>query len=366
MTKSKRQAPGGMRKDDRLFTLGVSIIGGPMTEEFVEKNEVVARTIQIRGDQTLEDLHYAIFEAFDREEEHMYEFQVGGKAPMDPKARSYVLPMDMGDLFSECEPSGDVTGTTVGSIGLRVGEVFGYWFDFGDDWWHRIDVVEIADEAPPGDYPTVTSRVGESPPQYIDWDEDEELYLGETDIDADPNELAEVVSESYVDRFLALVELTDGFCDAHLDAEYRRLCRLMAAAVCCEGLPVLRGKPSSWAAGIVYALGRVNFLTDPSQTPHMTSPDIAAGFGVSPSTMMSKAKVIREEFELIPFDPRWCLPSLVAHNPLVWLIEVDGFLADARLAPRDVQVVAYEKGLIPFIPADHPEAFEDEDNDDDQ
>ena len=87
---------------------------------------------------------------------------------------------------------------------------------------------------------------------------------------------------AYSARFTALVELTDAFCDAHLTAEYKGLCREMAAAVCQNGSPVLRGKPQGWASGIVYALGRVNFLDDPSQTPHMKSSEIAAGFGVSP------------------------------------------------------------------------------------
>jgi hypothetical protein len=50
-----------------------------MTAEFAKRNKVISRTIQIRGDQTLEDLHHAIFAAFDREEEHMYEFQIGGQ-----------------------------------------------------------------------------------------------------------------------------------------------------------------------------------------------------------------------------------------------------------------------------------------------
>ena len=57
-----------MEQDDRLFTLEVCIISGPMTEKFVKKNKVISRTIQIRGDRTLEDLHYAIFDAFDRRE----------------------------------------------------------------------------------------------------------------------------------------------------------------------------------------------------------------------------------------------------------------------------------------------------------
>jgi len=155
----------------RLFTLDVAIIGGPITETFAKKNKTISRTIQIRSDQTLEKLHHAIFDAFDREEEHMYEFQVGGKGPQDPKARRYVLRMAMNDPFPEPhKPAGNVARTAIRSIGLKVGDRFGYWFDFGDDWWHQIDVVAIEDAAPKGRLPRVTKRVGESPPQYVDWD----------------------------------------------------------------------------------------------------------------------------------------------------------------------------------------------------
>jgi hypothetical protein len=74
-----------------VYTLDVFLLGGPMTNKFVKKNPVVSRTIQLRGDQTLLDLHHAIFEAFGRWEEHMFEFQFG-KGPMDPDAPRYVLP----------------------------------------------------------------------------------------------------------------------------------------------------------------------------------------------------------------------------------------------------------------------------------
>jgi hypothetical protein len=57
--------------------------------------------------------------------------------------------------------------------------MFAYWFDYGDDWWHRIDVVRIADEAPKGKYPRVTERVGESPPQYPDWEEEDVVEEGD-------------------------------------------------------------------------------------------------------------------------------------------------------------------------------------------
>ncbi|NIA21741.1 MAG: hypothetical protein GWP05_07215 [Anaerolineaceae bacterium] len=165
-------------------------------------------------------------------------------------------------------------------------------------------------------------------------------------------ELEAEVPESYRARFVAIVGLTDVLCDAHLNAEYKELCREMAVEICRDGSPVLRGKPESWAAGVVYALGRVNFLDDPSQTPHMRSAGIAKGFGISVGTMQAKAKTISEGLDLMPFDPDWTLPSKMDDNPLIWMLEVNGFLMDIRHAPREAQVVAYEKGLIPYVPAD--------------
>ena len=172
VVKREVRGPAGKSRAShkRLYTLEVAILSGPITKKFAKKNRVISRTIEIRGDQTLEDLHRAIFDAFDREEEHMYEFQIGGKGPMDPRARSYVLPMAMNDPFADRPPAGSVARTTIGSLGLKVDEAFGYWFDFGDDWWHQINVVGVAAHIPRGKYPKVTKRVGQSPPQYVDWD----------------------------------------------------------------------------------------------------------------------------------------------------------------------------------------------------
>src|SRR5262249_7424363 len=85
--KERRPADEGVR----LYTLEVFLLSGPITAQFARKNPVVSRIIQVRGDQTLQDLHHAIFDAFGRWEEHMYEFQFG-KGPMDPKGPRYVLP----------------------------------------------------------------------------------------------------------------------------------------------------------------------------------------------------------------------------------------------------------------------------------
>ena len=155
----------------RLYTLEVFLISGPVTEKFAKKNPVVSRTIQIRGDQTLEDLHHAIFDAFGRWDEHMYEFQFG-KGPMDPKAQQVRPARRLRDgQGEENRPAGRVDQTTLDSLGLKVGDRFGYWFDFGDDWWHQINVEAIEDKVPRGKFPKVTKKVGKSPPQYADEDE---------------------------------------------------------------------------------------------------------------------------------------------------------------------------------------------------
>jgi len=93
-----------------------------------------------------------------------------------PKARKYVLSGAFEKpIAGTPRAAGDVSHTSVGSIGFRKGDAFGYWFDFGDDWRHQINVLDVAEKAGTGKYPKVTRRVGESPPQYVDWDgEDDE------------------------------------------------------------------------------------------------------------------------------------------------------------------------------------------------
>jgi len=160
--------------DPRLFTLEVVLLGGPVVEAFRKENEVISRTIQVRADQTLEVLHEAIFGAFDRTDEHLYEFQVGGKRPMDPKSRRFTIRPEEDGFGPPRREAGLVARTTLGSLGLKVGDAFGYWFDFGDDWWHQINVAAVEEKAPAGRFPKVTARVGKSPPQYPDQEDDGE------------------------------------------------------------------------------------------------------------------------------------------------------------------------------------------------
>ena len=155
-------------------------------------------------------------------------------------------------------------------------------------------------------------------------------------------------------RYDEIVALTDEFSRQHLNEEYRELAQYMAAALCRKRQsPVVSGQVRSWACGIIYALGQVNFLSDKATPPYMTMAEVCAGFGVSPSTGGAKARAISDALKLRPvFDPEWTLPSMMDKNPLVWMAEVNGYLVDLRSMPREVQEIAFEKGMIPYIPDD--------------
>lgn len=149
----------------QLYILDVFLPRRPISKSFAKTKTGVSRLIQIRGDQTLEDLHHAIFAAFDREEEHLYEFQFG-QGPRDHHGPVYGL-QDTGGA----NEGGHVSETTIDTLRLKVGRSFGYLFDFGDNWQHQINVKTIEETVPQGQYPKVIKRVGKSPPQYMNEDE---------------------------------------------------------------------------------------------------------------------------------------------------------------------------------------------------
>lgn len=162
---------------------------------------------------------------------------------------------------------------------------------------------------------------------------------------------SEKVPEKMRAKFDAIVALTDQVCQEHLDEEYAQLARQATAALCRKRpSPLLSGRVNTWACGIVYALGFVNFLFDNTQDPHMNAADLCAAFGVAKSTAGSKSRAVRDALKMAQFDPNWYRPSKLDENPSAWMIMVDDWVVDARRLPPELQEIAYEKGLIPYVP----------------
>jgi len=161
------------------------------------------------------------------------------------------------------------------------------------------------------------------------------------------------VPKSMQPYYQSVTELTDNFCQKQLNTDYHVLARYATAALCRKKpSPLISGKSKTWAAAVIHALGTINFLFDKSHEPYISAADLAAAFSLSTSTVANKAKQIRDMLKMHRFDHYWCLPSQIKNASFAWMITFNDFIVDARTLPRDVQEIACEKGLIPYVYTD--------------
>ena len=162
---------------------------------------------------------------------------------------------------------------------------------------------------------------------------------------------SEKVPKIMQNRFKEIVEITDSFAKDRLNEEYAQLIRYALAALCRKRpSPLEKGKAATWACGVTHAIGMVNFLFDKSQSPNIGATDLYKAFGVGQSTGQGKSKLVRDMLGMFQMDPIWSLQSRVESNPLTWMVTVNGVIVDVRKMPLEVQELAYENGLIPYIP----------------
>ncbi len=126
----------------------------------------VVRTIAIRDDQTLEQLHEALRLAFGWADSHLYSFWLTGE--FWDQAGEYTAPFEVEEMD---KPKASAR-VPIGELGLRKGKTIAYVFDFGDEWRLLLKVVDrwqAGDES----YPMLVEAEGIPPPQYPELEEDE-------------------------------------------------------------------------------------------------------------------------------------------------------------------------------------------------
>jgi hypothetical protein len=164
---------------------------------------------------------------------------------------------------------------------------------------------------------------------------------------------SEDVPKSMQSKYQAVVEITDSFSKKFLNDEYAQLIRYAVAALCRKRpSPLVAGKVNTWACATTHAIGTVNFLFDKSQTPHIGASDLYKEFGIGQSTGQAKSKLVRDILKMNQLDQNWSFSSMLNSNPLVWMLSVNGIMVDVRRMPREVQEMAFDRGLIPHIPDD--------------
>ena len=123
------------------------------------------RKIKLSSKHSLEDLHLAIQEAFNFDNDHLYAFFMDGKRY---SRNAYHSPMgDEGPFTDEA---------IMEQLGLYVGQKILYYFDYGDSWEFAVQLLTIDEGERPLKNPKITEVKGEAPAQYEFYDEEEDGF----------------------------------------------------------------------------------------------------------------------------------------------------------------------------------------------
>ncbi len=107
--------------------------------------------------------------------------------------------------------------------------------------------------------------------------------------------------------------------------------------------PLLRGKVEIWAAGIMHAIGQVNFLSDKSFEPYVSFDELNHFFGTKKTTVGSKAADIKSMLKidrLTGFD--YMTDSMKDQHPIYNMVMVDGFIVPVSSLPPAYQQMVKE------------------------
>ncbi|WP_252248145.1 DUF6398 domain-containing protein [Clostridium sp. ZBS20] len=115
---------------------------------------------------------------------------------------------------------------------------------------------------------------------------------------------------SIVEKYEEILGKIKVFSNQYLNEQYEKLC---IKALHDLGMnhedSLKKGKSSSWAAGVVHAIGTVNNLFDVKEEPYIKALDLYKEFGVSNSTGSIKSKEVRNLLNISKDDEIWTVKS---------------------------------------------------------
>lgn len=126
----------------------------------------VVRKILVPDDITIYQLHLIIQDSMGWEHAHLYEFS-------DAKWKNTIrvgIPSDIDDGFEIYEaPLQSAFNVRLKDVFLEENNAkpFWYWYDFGDDWWHRISFLKISKKQLMEfeGHPVCIDAIGKCPPE---------------------------------------------------------------------------------------------------------------------------------------------------------------------------------------------------------
>jgi hypothetical protein len=134
----------------QTYVFGAELVGFPG----------VRRTITVRDDMTLVDLHYALQSAFGWDDDHLYSFWLDGSFWASHDGH-YMHPYHAASV----DPPGKSACARLDVLALDEGQLIAYEFDFGAEWRVMLGLREIRAGAG-SPVARCIEREGEAPPQY--------------------------------------------------------------------------------------------------------------------------------------------------------------------------------------------------------
>lgn len=116
------------------------------------------------------------------------------------------------------------------------------------------------------------------------------------------------LSNEIASKYEEIIEKIKFFSNQFLNDEYKNICVLAAETLFlnCEE-QFKKGKSSSWAAGIVHAIGAINNLFDSKEVPYVKASDLYKTFEISSSTGSNKSKEVKRLLDLSEENKQWII-----------------------------------------------------------
>ncbi|MCA0238318.1 MAG: plasmid pRiA4b ORF-3 family protein [Bacteroidetes bacterium] len=144
----------------RLFPIGKPAVMGVFKLK-IALSAKCYRVIEMHSSMSFVQLHLAIQDIFDFDNDHLYAFYLNGRAHHKP---GNVIGDPRGGYMDGDYPADLIL---LGEVDLYAGQSLLYVFDFGDSWEFSVEIMDfsVSDDKIHGNYKLIQS-VGDSPDQY--------------------------------------------------------------------------------------------------------------------------------------------------------------------------------------------------------
>ena len=153
-------------------------------------------------------------------------------------------------------------------------------------------------------------------------------------------------SNSQIDKNMRLIEIKEilhKFCEKYLNEELEnyitKLCNDLGRK---RKINILHGKKEVWAASIIYAISRLNFLFDKENKNHITADILCNFFNTNKSTIGNKATQIEKSCNLTIGAKGYCSNQIT--DAFSFVQTQEGFIIPKNMIKERAFIVEVAEG----------------------